>query len=421
MKNIKNKFRKIYGKFTDSSDPYKVISPMLQIKKMINTLDGTSSHYDQIISEIIKYLSADEVDFMLEYWVDFEKPEVSNFINYLKTKSYKIAEKEVKKELMLCKQAKNSLNSLDYVTYLLQIKLRLSNEKSKNILWKEIYEKLERPIHLSLVLTIPLLEKKLEIKNHIPMRLALSVFFLEEKKVALRKFVRILNNDIRDRVDTNYELEYKEILGHFFDRLGLDYIPTLKYVNYSLVVDFTQTEDSVTRAQLEKTIYNFFMPKFFQPIPNAIIKKSKIADVNDLKDILILFFKYLDKSSKVKDIDILLHCMIGKSDEYSATQINDAIDQHCNTLNKNDLNRKLFLGFCITLIQSKMINTTPSNFSRFIVNYFLKATSLSQPTCLSYLRNHNNNKNMTSYALETPEFLPTAEKINKILKKKIRK
>lgn len=162
------------------------------------------------------------------------------------------------------------------------------------------------------------------------------------------------------------------------------------------------------------------MPKFFQPIPNAIIKKSKIADVNDLKDILILFFKYLDKSSKVKDIDILLHCMIGKSDEYSATQINDAIDRHCGMLNKNDSNRFLFIGLCFTLIESGMIKTSVSNFSRFIVNYFLKATSLSQATCISYLGEYKNNSTKISDILETPQFLPTAEKINKILKKKIR-
>jgi len=419
MKNIKYKFSEIYETLTDTSDPYKVKSPMHQIKKMINNLDKKSSNYDQIIREITQYLSVDEVNNLLENWVDFWKPEVSSFINYLRTKSYKIAEAEVRKELILCKQAKNSLNSLDYIAYLLKLKLHLNSQKSTNFIWEAIFDKLERPIHLSLVLTVPLLEKKMEIKNHIPIRLALSVFFLEEKKIALQKFVRILNNDRRDRVDTHYEVEYKQILRHFFDRLGLDYIPTLKYVNYSLIVDFTQTEESVTRAQLEKTIDKFFIPQFFQLIPKAIIKKSKISDINDLKNILILFFKYLDKNSKVKDVDILLHCMIGKSDKYLDNQINDAIDRHCNTLNENDSNRILFLGLCFTLIESKMIKTSLANFSRFIVNYFLKATSLSEATCISHLGEYKRNSTMISDILETPMFLPTAEKINTILKKKI--
>ena len=400
-----------------------VKSALTQIVEYLEEIQISTKNQDYkiILAEIKNHLKHKEVDLLLKLIVNL--PNKEKFLFKLEKEKYywqgEIKD-EYKKDL---EHAKLSLCTSDYLAYVIGIKydlhLLLLNENSY---WSEIYNDIDHDLSLILLPNNLLCKLEGNQKAHVPANYGLSMFLIYDKKIALQKFKRILNNDRTYRLEAAHQAEYFLTVEKFFDKIKLNFIPKIisnstellnenntqdenrNYVyNFNTMLFTNENEQYITKEEIKLIIdrEDYFNKASFLIDKKYLLANMPMQQKKRIKKLYFVFFNYYypDEISK-HQIDVLISCFTEVNPKYEELQIKTVRNQLSTLINDKNLTKELAF-FSYYLVTNVLENSREK--IKFLTATFFKTKGISTST-LSDVFSDRKDKDK-SYDTELPEKL----------------
>lgn len=266
--------------------------------------------YKNTLKTIFKSMNCEEIEELLSIikYSDINKYEallrasndLAEYNESVKGCIYAFETKIDNKFYALYNDAKNSLNTGDLIAFLLNRYFYYKKRRNKiidpasNYILKDIVE--------SLIEIKALLVPEIKHQLYLPISKALFVFFIYDKVEAFSKFKNIITKDLLHKNTTLYELEYQATANIFFDRLGLDYIPSIDISPEKNDIVISEKKKYINKEELLDEIDkdDFFNNKI--PLSNfehkkLINSKKNTKDLRELtKSLSLLFYDFYKKN-----------------------------------------------------------------------------------------------------------------------------
>lgn len=211
--------------------------------------------------------------------------------------------------------AKASLSTGDLIAFLL--KHYFHYKKKKNRILQPACNNVLSDIIVSLKECKALLTTEINGQLYLPISKALFVFFLYDKKEGTNKFKSIIRKDLFYKKTSLYELKYQVTANRFFNRLGLDYIPSIDTNSKKYDIVVTEKKTSISKEEIYNEIDkdDFFNRKI--PLLNFDSKKL-INPENDIKNLdeftktLSLLFNDFYRKTNIKNEESITEYDLGE-------------------------------------------------------------------------------------------------------------
>ncbi|MCW1147543.1 hypothetical protein [Flavobacterium lacisediminis] len=349
---------------------YKKIIPYFSaISSNINKLELTNSILNDIKYDIINYLKYSQLDDLIESIDDDDKKEIIKKIilqeNY---RWYNQIEYEIKLNI---KNARLSLNTSEYIAFIIGKKVELK-KFNDSIFFNDIYSKLDHILNKELIAPFTLNYFEVEQKSNVPVRQALSLFFRNEKNVAIIQFKRLLNIDRESRLDSSFQAEYFEMTRIFFEKLNLDFIPLIDINNYDAPVCLSNEDGKyVTRDKIQSIIDDgdYFNQRGFIVDIKDLIRKDKIVNKEKFTRIYLIFFQNISKKVTEKHIDVLFSCFTQSNPKYDEFEIFDSRETLKKALSKKNSVHE-FLSLNNDLLDTGVLDISRAKLIKLLSMYF---------------------------------------------------
>lgn len=349
---------------------YKKIIPYFSaISSNINKLELTNSILNDIKYDIINYLKYSQLDDLIESIDDDDKKEIIKKIilqeNY---RWYNQIEYEIKLNI---KNARLSLNTSEYIAFIIGKKVELK-KFNDSIFFNDIYSKLDHILNKELIAPFTLNYFEVEQKSNLPVRQALSLFFRNEKNVAIIQFKRLLNIDRESRLDSSFQAEYFEMTRIFFEKLNLDFIPLIDINNYDAPVCLSNEDGKyVTRDKIQSIIDDgdYFNQRGFIVDIKDLIRKDKIVNKEKFTRIYLIFFQNISKKVTEKHIDVLFSCFTQSNPKYDEFEIFDSRETLKKALSKKNSVHE-FLSLNNDLLDTGVLDISRAKLIKLLSMYF---------------------------------------------------
>lgn len=349
---------------------YKKIIPYFSaISSNINKLELTNSILNDIKYDIINYLKYRQLDDLIESIYDDDKKEIIKKIilqeNY---RWYNQIEYEIKLNI---KNARLSLNTSEYIAFIIGKKVELK-KFNDSIFFNDIYSKLDHILNKELIAPFTLNYFEVEQKSNVPVRQALSLFFRNEKNVAIIQFKRLLNIDRESRLDSSFQAEYFEMTRIFFEKLNLDFIPLIDINNYDAPVCLSNEDGKyVTRDKIQSIIDDgdYFNQRGFIVDIKDLIRRDKIVNKERFTRIYLIFFQNISKKVTEKHIDVLFSCFTQSNPKYDEFEIFDSRETLKKALSKKNSVHE-FLSLNNDLLDTGVLDISRAKLIKLLSMYF---------------------------------------------------
>lgn len=349
---------------------YKKIIPYFSaISSNINKLELTNSILNDIKYDIINYLKYSQLDDLIESIYDDDKKEIIKKIilqeNY---RWYNQIEYEIKLNI---KNARLSLNTSEYIAFIIGKKVELK-KFNDSIFFNDIYSKLDHILNKELIAPFTLNYFEVEQKSNVPVRQALSLFFRNEKNVAIIQFKRLLNIDRESRLDSSFQAEYFEMTRIFFEKLNLDFIPLIDINNYDAPVCLSNEDGKyVTRDKIQSIIDDgdYFNQRGFIVDIKDLIRRDKIVNKERFTRIYLIFFQNISKKVTEKHIDVLFSCFTQSNPKYDEFEIFDSRETLKKALSKKNSVHE-FLSLNNDLLDTGVLDISRAKLIKLLSMYF---------------------------------------------------
>lgn len=347
----------------------KIIHYFSAISSNINKLELTNSILNDIKYDIINYLKYSQLDDLIESIYDDDKKEIIKKIilqeNY---RWYNQIEYEIKLNI---KNARLSLNTSEYIAFIIGKKVELK-KFNDSIFFNDIYSKLDHILNKELIAPFTLNYFEVEQKSNVPVRQALSLFFRNEKNVAIIQFKRLLNIDRESRLDSSFQAEYFEMTRIFFEKLNLDFIPLIDINNYDAPVCLSNEDGKyVTRDKIQSIIddADYFNQRGFIVDIKDLIRRDKIVNKERFTRIYLIFFQNISKKVTEKHIDVLFSCFTQSNPKFDEFEIFDSRETLKKALSKKNSVHE-FLSLNNDLLDTGVLDISRAKLIKLLSMYF---------------------------------------------------
>lgn len=368
---IKQNFKEFFFKDKKVEEVnYKSIFPYFSvISDNINSLELTDSILNKIKYDIIRWLNYDQLDDLIESIYDDAKKEIIKKIilqeNY---RWYYQIQDKVESDI---EKARLLNNTSEYIALLIGKKVELKKFKD-SIFFNEIYSRLDYILNKELIAPFTLNYFEVEQKSNVPVRQALSLFFIYEKNKAIIQFRRLLNIDRESRLDSSFQAEYFEMTRIFFEKLNLDFIPLIDINNYDAPVCLSNEDGKyVTRDKIQSIIDDgdYFNQRGFIVDIKDLIRKDKIVNKEKFTRIYLIFFQNISKEVTEKHIDVLFSCFTQSNPKYDEFEIFDSRETLKKALSKKNSVHE-FLSLNNDLLDTGVLDISRAKLIKLLSMYF---------------------------------------------------
>ena len=375
--------------------------------KSISDSDDNSDYY-YVITEMKNHLNYKEVELLIDLTNDL--PNRNIFLSALKKEKYFWESKIESDYFKDMENAKFSLCTSDYLAFIIGKKYDLHLLINENNFWSKIYTDIDLELNIILLKNNLLCNLEGSQKAHVPVNYALSMFLLYDKKIALPKFKRILNNDRMHRLETLHQAEYFLTVDKFFDRIKLDFIPLINYLNQLDPINFDNINNQyITRNEIQFIIdkEDYFNKRNFVIDKKYLLQSVNICDEKKLKELYFTFFNFFDNKISKNQIDVLYSCFTEINPKYDEFQIKFIRVKLIKLINEKEIAKDL-IYFSYYLVT----NVLDSSYEKikFLTSTFFNTKGLSSST-ISDVFSDRFGKDK-SYSTELPRSL--VDKINVI-------
>lgn len=310
---------------SNKSELFAVITPANQVLGELKKLEysGNESDYENLIIQIKRYINYKDIEQLIAEISKLKNKDVFN--GFLEKEKYywrPLINEEYNNEF---EKAKNSLCTSDFLAYLVGKKVEL-RELKKHAFFKEIYSEVNEGLNLYFKLVQSILSLETGKKQHIPVNYAFSMFFLFDKKIALTKFKKILNDDKSHRLEALYQGEYLILFDKFFDRLNLEFIPKIDFSNNEHPIDFGNSENKyITKEEIQLIIdkEDYFNSRVFNVPSECLLSENNFNKKESFLKSILLYFEF-NKIKKAEQIaKVIISCFTEPNPSYDRLEINN--------------------------------------------------------------------------------------------------
>jgi len=380
------------GGFLESNRKTNALSIKSACDQILDNLRSISESSDNpnyywIITAMKNHLNYNEVEFLV--YLTNDLPNRNFFLSVLEKKKYFWYSKIESEYYNDIKNAKLSLCTSDFLAFIIGKKYDLHLLINENSFWSTVYTDLDLELNDLLLQNNFVCNLEGSQKAHVPVNYALSMFLLFNKKEALVKFKRILNDDRNGRLDTSYQTEYFIIVGKFFERLKLEFIPQIDSLNRFVPIKFeNQYDEYITRGEIQSVIdkEDYFNQGTFKVDIKKLLTPSNIIKKELLRDSYFMFFNSIDSQFKIKNIEILISCFTEVNPKYDEFEIKNA-KVILGALLSIDKNKSRFLILNHYLNQKDVFSGAMNKLAFLLDEFFSKVDGMRIDTNRSILHN----------------------------------
>jgi hypothetical protein len=356
------------------TSPFVIKSAIYQIIEYLKKIPKSdyNQDYNTIISEMKNHLNHKDVELLIKLTHDI--PDIDKFIVKLeKEKHY--WEGQIEHDFYLEREdARLSLCTSDYLAFIIGKKYDLNHLINGNGFWSKVYSNIDHDLTMIIVKDNLLCKLEADQKAHVPVNYALSMFFIYDKKVALAKFKKILNNDQTYRLETLYQAEYFLTVAKFFDRIKLNFIPKINTSNNTDPIAYSNANgEYITREEIEAITNkeDYFNNKPFKIGAQYLLNPRNFLKKSVFENCFLLFFTLIDSDFEEKNVKIFISCLTEINPPYTGYEISNAQVQVNNFINDHQLKDeliKLLHNFEIYFITYKSISRISVLIFKFLNN-----------------------------------------------------
>lgn len=385
---LQPKKKSLIAAANENTSPFVIKSATDQIVEYLTKIPRSNDNqdYKMIISEIKNHLNHKDVELLIK--LTHEIPDIDKFIVKLEKEKYnwrRQIEDDCWKDV---EDARLSLCTSDYLAFIIGKKYDLHRLINGNSFWSKVYSDMDHDLTMIIVKDNLLCKLEADQKAHVPVNYALSMFFIYDKKVALTKFKKILNNDQTYRLEKMHQAEYFLIVAKFFERIKLNFIPKINTSNNTDPVTYSnENGEYITREEIEAVTNkeDYFNNKPFKIGVEYLLNPRNILKKSVFENCFLLFFTLIDQDFEEKNVKILISCLTEINPPYTGYEISNAQFQINNFINDHQLKDeliKLFYLFDIYFITFKSI----SRLSILIPEFLNKVDGIGTDTIKSIYR-----------------------------------
>lgn len=363
----------------------KVISLVEQISNNLKSISKSKSDnkFLLIIEQMKTFLKYNEVEILINSIENNYEYEL--FLNLFNKEKY-FWENQIENIFFEeFENAKLSLNSSDYLAYLIGKKVDLQKLINEKKVFLKQYKNIDLDINLEILKNYDLCKIEVNQKVNVPVNYAISMFLFHDQKIATIKFKRIISDDKNNRL-TSHNAEYILIFERFFDRLKLDFIPKINPKNNYNPIEFNNAENKyITIDKLRELIdnENFFNNREFEVSSKKLLKPKNIVNLDLLKEVYNMFFKSIDDSFKKSNIDVFISSLTETNPMYDDFDIKNTRYVLNNLLTIDDKH----IDFLILtyFLESENVLYKSRNILNFLfTKYFNKVRGMSNDNIKEY-------------------------------------
>lgn len=358
---------------------FKIVTPLQQVLKVISetSIDDYVFYNNTLKYEIINNLNFEEVDTLIKKIENDQKKDViSKIIENEKYRWYLKINEQYFNEI---EKTRISLNTTDFIAFCIGKKVDLQKLKSKS-LWQHISEDIDYSLNQYLIRakTTSFFETSQRLDTTVNQGLAL--FFCFDKKIAITKFKRIIDYDRKYRPYASQEAEYFEAVRLFFDRLKLDFIPKIDFINTKSLIEYSNNNKKyVTQEEIQLIIdkENYFNKRAIFKDIKKIISPKHILNIEIFKTCLFMFFENIDKNITTKDIEIFVATITEINSSFDDNEMK-SIQIKLNSLLMNKDNRINFIVLMDYFRYTYFLKVTTNKLSKLLSLYFNKIGGMGE-------------------------------------------
>ena len=331
-----------------NTNPFVIKSAIDQIVEYLRkiTRSDDNQDYKTIISEMKNHLNHKDVELLIK--LTHEIPDIDKFIVKLEKEKYNWRRQIEDDYCTDVEDARLSLCTSDYLAFIVGKKYDLHRLINGNSFWSKVYSDIDHDLTMILVKDNLLCKLEADQKAHVPVNYALSMFFIYDKKVALAKFKKILNNDQTHRLETLYQAEYFLTVAKFFDRIKLNFIPKINTSNNTDPVAYSnENGEYITREEIDAITNkeDYFNNKPFKIGVEYLLNPRHFLKKSVFEKCFLLFFILIDQDFEEKNVKILISCLTEINPPYTEHEISNAQFQINNFINDHQLKDELIKLF----------------------------------------------------------------------------
>lgn len=388
---LQPKKKSLITEVNENTSPFIIKSAIDQIVEYLRKIPRSEDNqdYKTIISEIKNHLDHKDVELLIK--LTHEIPNIDKFIVKLEKEKY-FWEDQIEHDYhQEQKDARLSLCTSDYLAFTIGKKYDLHRLINGNSFWSKVYSDIDHDLTMIIVNNELLCKIESDQKAHVPVNYALSMFFIYDKKVAIAKLKRILENDQTFRLEALHQAEYFLTVAKFFDRIKLNFIPKINKSNNTRPVAYSnEYGEYITREEIEAITNkeDYFNNKPFKIGVEYLLNPRNILKKSVFEKCFLLFFTLIDQDFEEKNVKILISCLTEINPPYTEYEISNAQFQINNFINDHQLKDELIKLFYYFEFHDVVYKFT-SRLSVLIPFFFNKVEGIGGDTIKSRLYRKN--------------------------------
>lgn len=309
------------------------------------------------------------------------------------------------KNIKNIKEAELSLNTVDFLAYLISLRFRTSQIDKIHVGYLNDY------LDLKIIQTKVLLD---DLKNNIfCINDAFGVFFIYEKKKALAVFLNFFVKLLKERPDHEIFPYLISKFHHFFSLLGLEYIPFISRENYRNLTSEDNSNNYIYKNEIQIAIREkeYFAKDY--PLINIdfkkLLSKNNYSDEGFLRYTISKYFELvlMGKSKFINGIDIADVFLSNLSDPIPIYEISELLNTKIilEKYIREENGKDSFLAFFCCLYESSILIGISHKLPYLLEKYF-GIELISSSTAEQYFKSsEKRSKNFKKYLNKSSEFI----------------